>query len=101
MSHALPVCAVPGNWAVQYHPPACWHRNATTNPLLLLPPSASADPGPLNRAEWIKFVATFFNLEATATALFAGIEAAYEGIKAVAATSSAWHVVPVRLDLTV
>jgi hypothetical protein len=30
-----------------------------------------ADPGVLNRAEWIKFVATFFNKEDVANEMFA------------------------------
>lgn len=33
--------------------------------------SAVADPGVLNRAEWIKFVATFYNKEDVANDLFA------------------------------
>lgn len=33
--------------------------------------SAVADPGVLNRAEWIKFVATFYNKEDIANDLFA------------------------------
>lgn len=34
---------------------------------------ASFDPGILNRGEWIKFVALFFNAEAAANAYFAGV----------------------------
>jgi hypothetical protein len=30
--------------------------------------SATADPGPLHRAEWIEFLALFLNLEACARA---------------------------------
>ncbi|KAJ2555274.1 hypothetical protein EV175_002309 [Coemansia sp. RSA 1933] len=33
---------------------------------------------PLQKAEWIKFIATFFNAETTATTLFSGISTAYE-----------------------
>lgn len=38
-------------------------------------------PGPLNRAEWIKFVSLFFNKEAEANALFDNITAEYERYK--------------------
>lgn len=37
-----------------------------------------SDTGPLNRAEWIKFVSLFFNKEAEANELFANISAEYE-----------------------
>jgi len=36
--------------------------------------SASADPGPLHRAEWIGFVAAFFNLERAANEYFAEVQ---------------------------
>lgn len=40
--------------------------------------SAFADPGVLNRAEWVKFVAVFFNKEVEAERLFANISSSYE-----------------------
>lgn len=40
--------------------------------------SGAADPGPLHRAEWIKFVAAFFNLEGLANQLFDVTKEAYE-----------------------
>lgn len=40
------------------------------------------EPTPLARAEWIKFFAMFFNREAEAAALFAGIAGAYETLAA-------------------
>lgn len=49
--------------------------------------SAAEDPGVLNRAEWVKFVALFFNQERAASDIFAAIKAEYEATKA-AATSS-------------
>lgn len=39
----------------------------------LSPCSATADPGVLNRAEWIKFVALFFNKEIEANKIFTEI----------------------------
>ncbi|KAK9815804.1 hypothetical protein WJX72_009772 [[Myrmecia] bisecta] len=39
--------------------------------------SAATDPGPLNRAEWIKFLGLFFNTEAAASSQFADINATY------------------------
>ncbi|KAI8474512.1 MAG: hypothetical protein J3K34DRAFT_518046 [Monoraphidium minutum] len=44
--------------------------------------SATADPGPLNRAEWVKFMAAFFNKEVDANDLFAKIKANYNAVKA-------------------
>ncbi len=40
---------------------------------------------PLGRAEWLKFTALFYNLEARATALYDDIAAQYEAVKASAA----------------
>ena len=37
--------------------------------------------GALARAEWIKFLGTFFNLDAEATAYFTGVEQKYNAIK--------------------
>ncbi|GBF99797.1 hypothetical protein Rsub_12237 [Raphidocelis subcapitata] len=45
---------------------------------------ATADPGPLNRAEWVKYVAAFFNKEVQANALYAEIKDAYDRLKALA-----------------
>lgn len=41
----------------------------------------SRDPGTLNRAEWISFVAAFFNEEAKAAAVFSKIKADYNALK--------------------
>eukprot|EP00850_Spirogloea_muscicola_P014074 SM000098S25154 [mRNA] locus=s98:552233:555162:- [translate_table: standard] len=38
---------------------------------------ASTDPGPLKRAEWIKFLALFFNREALATVVYDKVQASY------------------------
>ncbi|KAI3437818.1 hypothetical protein D9Q98_000265 [Chlorella vulgaris] len=51
--------------------------------------SAALDPGALNRAEWIKFVGLFFNLEKEATDVFDAIKAEYDATKAAAATKEA------------
>jgi hypothetical protein len=40
--------------------------------------SAYADPGALNRAEWVKFVAVFFNKEVEANKLFSTISTDYQ-----------------------
>ena len=40
--------------------------------------TATADPGPLHRSEWIKFVSLFFNKEAQAEGAFAEIAERYE-----------------------
>jgi iron complex transport system substrate-binding protein len=45
------------------------------------------DTSPLGRAEWSKFIAAFFNREATAEALFAERVARYEELAALAATA--------------
>ena len=49
----------------------------------------ATDPGVLNRAEWIKFVAAFFNLEPHANRVFAEIKADFEQIKAQTAAALA------------
>jgi ABC-type Fe3+-hydroxamate transport system substrate-binding protein len=40
--------------------------------------SSFADPGVLNRAEWVKFVAVFFNKEVEAERLFNNVRADYQ-----------------------
>ncbi|KAF9402832.1 hypothetical protein BGZ94_004802, partial [Podila epigama] len=46
--------------------------------------SEVSDPGPLNRAEWLEFYSTFFNLEESAQALTASINNNYNCFKAAA-----------------
>ncbi|KAJ2881837.1 hypothetical protein H4R27_003831 [Coemansia aciculifera] len=43
----------------------------------------------LGKAEWIKFVAAFYNKEAEANTIFAGIESRYNALKASSASSTA------------
>ncbi|GAX81260.1 hypothetical protein CEUSTIGMA_g8692.t1 [Chlamydomonas eustigma] len=50
--------------------------------------TASGDPGVLNRVEWLKFLATFFNKEVLANSLFNAISSNYQTI-ATTATSLA------------
>ena len=45
------------------------------------PDVCPACSGALNRAEWIKFLGTFFNLDAAATAYFNGVVEAYNATK--------------------
>jgi hypothetical protein len=47
--------------------------------------TATRDPGAVRRAEWIKFVAPFFNKEVEANRLFKGVSDAYDATKAAAA----------------
>lgn len=49
---------------------------------------ASTDPGPLNRAEWIVFLGTFFNLDRYASEIFLEIEDSYRRTKADAESTS-------------
>lgn len=49
------------------------------------PQSDHTEPTPLGRAEWIKYVALFFNLEARANQLFDERAARYEALRALAA----------------
>eukprot|EP00798_Chlamydomonas_sp_ICE-L_P007746 gene7746-921_t len=49
---------------------------------------ASPEPGMLQRAEWIKYVSVFFNMEPEANAIFQGLEQRYETIKTAASMSS-------------
>jgi len=44
----------------------------------------SLDPGMLNRAEWIRYVALFFNMETKADEIFSKIEANYNALTGVA-----------------
>lgn len=44
--------------------------------------SAAQDPGDLNRAEWVKFLGLFFNLEKYASNIFAAISTAYNNTEA-------------------
>eukprot|EP00798_Chlamydomonas_sp_ICE-L_P004749 gene4749-34498_t len=50
--------------------------------------TASPEPGMLQRAEWIKYVSVFFNMEPEANAIFQGLEQRYETIKTAASDSS-------------
>ncbi|KAF8978509.1 hypothetical protein BGZ52_005957 [Haplosporangium bisporale] len=50
--------------------------------------SEVSDPGPLNRAEWLEFYSTFFNLEGPAQELTASINNNYNCFKAAAATAA-------------
>uniref|UniRef100_A0A7S0WZP8 Uncharacterized protein n=1 Tax=Chlamydomonas leiostraca TaxID=1034604 RepID=A0A7S0WZP8_9CHLO len=50
--------------------------------------TAVADPGVLNRAEWIKFVATFYNKEDVANEMFAATSQNYNNIKAAVAAAA-------------
>lgn len=49
------------------------------------PQSDHTEPTPLGRAEWIKYVALFFNLEARANGLFEERAARYEALRVLAA----------------
>ncbi|GFR49481.1 hypothetical protein Agub_g11420 [Astrephomene gubernaculifera] len=48
--------------------------------------TATADPGPLNRAEYIKYLAVLFNRESVANAQFNSLVAAYDNIRQQAAS---------------
>ncbi|KAF8932351.1 periplasmic binding protein [Dissophora ornata] len=50
--------------------------------------SEVSDPGPLNRAEWLEFYSTFFNLESTAQNLTASINNNYNCFKTAAAAKT-------------
>lgn len=49
--------------------------------------SATADPGPLNRAEWAKYLAAFFNREAAANRLYGGVKSSYDAIESAVAAA--------------
>lgn len=49
-------------------------RLLATLPSPSAPCSATADPGPLNRAEWVKYAGAFFNKEIDANRIYAGIK---------------------------
>lgn len=51
--------------------------------------SAYADPGALNRAEWVKFVAVFFNKEVEANNLFNTITTSYKQLNTSARAAAA------------
>lgn len=54
-----------------YNTPGTWLR-------------ASADAGPLHRAEWVKYLALFFNREAAANVFYSRVAASYQAqLKAV------------------
>lgn len=42
---------------------------------------ATSDPDALGRAEWVKFVSVFFNLELKANAVFQTVSDAYNAVK--------------------
>lgn len=56
---------------------AIFTSSATANPKSIAITSF-ADPGVLNRAEWVKFVAVFFNKEVEAERLFSSIRSDYQ-----------------------
>lgn len=60
------------------------------------PCSAYADPGALNRAEWVKFVAVFFNKEVEANKLFSTITTDYQKLNTSARAAAAAATTPVR-----
>ena len=45
------------------------------------------DTNPLGRTEWVKFIAAFYNLEATANSWFSNVEAEYVALTELAATA--------------
>jgi hypothetical protein len=51
--------------------------------------SAYADPGALNRAEWIKFVAVFFNKEVEANRIFNKVNTDYQALNTSARAAAA------------
>jgi hypothetical protein len=53
--------------------------------------STARDDTPLGRAEWIKFLATFFNEEDRANLVFSREKWAYDATKALAASAAALH----------
>jgi iron complex transport system substrate-binding protein len=57
------------------------------------PQSDHTEPTPLGRAEWIKYLALFFNLEARANRLFVERAARYTGLRALAADVAARPIV--------
>jgi len=59
-----------------------WLTGGATNSAKDIPMAATADMGPLHRAEWIKFVSLFFNREVEANSIFQAIHADYNAIKA-------------------
>ena len=65
-----------------------WNTGATSSAIDVAF-DASSDPGPLARAEWVKFVAAFFNLEAHANRVFAEIQEHYQATEALAAAAVA------------
>ncbi|CAG8523355.1 3850_t:CDS:2 [Dentiscutata erythropus] len=50
--------------------------------------SAASDPGPLNRAEWIKFFSVFFNLEDSANTFYNQISDNYNCLKKLPSSNS-------------
>lgn len=57
-----PQRARPQNWPTKFIPTSDLYSSVT------------ADPGPLNRAEWVKFIAAFFNKEIDANSVYNGIK---------------------------
>ena len=69
---------------VRQHAPSAHFVRACGSPHLSpCPPPCplTVPPGVLNRAEWVKFVALFFNQERAASDIFAAIKAEYEATK--------------------
>jgi hypothetical protein len=71
--------------------PGCTHDPHSSNfaPRFIRPSSpplvtcsVTSDPGPLNRAEWVKFVGVLFNKELEANAFFDKVNASYQATKA-------------------
>lgn len=58
----------------------------------------SPSAGPLNRAEWIKFLGVFFNLDSTATQIFNSVNTSYYATKA-SVTPNATRPVMAFVDL--
>lgn len=78
----------------------CINGSVPPLPFILLPCSAYADPGVLNRAEWVKFVAVFFNKEVEANKMFNDVVTAYQKLNTSARAAAATAATPTRVAWT-
>lgn len=63
------------------HGTQCWATIGLFQQRHVFRPPSRCPAGALNRAEWIKFVALFFNLEKNASDIYDAIQARYEATK--------------------
>lgn len=76
---------------------ACTPLYKTPSPTPATPHRSTSDPGALNRAEWIKFMSLFFNVEQLANSIFSTISNNYQSVSSAAKAAAAARSSPLKV----